>query len=172
MTCALFAAAGSAGAATSGPNEVLSIEKAQGSFQILGRGFLNLRVQQGTVFVEDLTPSDRFSPYLGGVPVPRGKSSGTTGNDVRVRVLGGRYRISVRGSGVSISARGDGFVVMSGEPDDTGNAGTIRIGDAVRPIALGESKAAFGVAGDPSAVPTPAPVPSGSGDRESKDGRG
>ncbi len=170
VTGVLLALAGPAVGAASGPNEVLSIENAQGVFQVRGRGIVNMRVQQGTVLVQDLTPTDRFSPYLGGVP--RGRSASLTGSNVNLYVLGGRYKISVRGSGVNISARGDGLVVMLGEPDETGNAGTIRIGDAVRPIAPGESKASFGIAGDPSAAAPPAPAPSGSGDRESKDGRG
>jgi hypothetical protein len=128
--------------ATASPTEVLSIENGEGTFQIRGRGFLNMRLDQGTVQIVDLTPSDQFSPRLGGVP--RGKTSGATGKDINVIILGGRYRIAVRGSGIGISARGDGIVQMNGDPDATGSAGMIRIGDVVRPIPEGESKATFG----------------------------
>jgi hypothetical protein len=132
----------SAGSGGSSPNEVLSIEAGRGTFQIRGRGYLNMRVAEGTVLIQDLTPADRFSPYLGGVP--RGKSSGVTGRDVNAYILGGRYKITVRGSGISISARGDGTVQVTGEPDETGSAGTMRIGDTVRPVPAGDSKTSFG----------------------------
>lgn len=124
------------------PSEVLSIEDAQGTIRIVGRGYLNMRVTQGTVTVVDQSPADRFSPYLGGVP--RGKSSSLSGRDINMYVLGGRYKVTVRGSGINISARGDGVVLLSGTLDATGSAGTIRIGDLVRPIAEGDAKASFG----------------------------
>jgi hypothetical protein len=144
---ALAVSASGAGAASSNPtsatsSEVLSIENAQGRFEVRGRGYLNMRVSQGTVVVVDQSPTDRFSPYLAGVP--RGKTSGATGRDINMYVLGGRYKVTVRGTGVNISARGEGVVVMTGEADATGNVGTIRIGDLVRPIAVGDAKATFG----------------------------
>ena len=124
------------------PSAVLSIENAQGTFRIVGRGYLNMRITQGTVMVVDQSPTDRFSPYLGGVP--RGRSSSVSGRDINMYVLGGRYKVTVRGSGINISARGDGVVLLSGTLDASGSAGTIRIGDLVRPIAQGDARESFG----------------------------
>jgi hypothetical protein len=147
---AAAALAASASAAVAGgeasPNEVLSIEGVQGAIQIRGRGILNMRVAQGSVQIVDQSPSDQFSPRVGGIP--RGKAYKTSGTDLSILILGGRYKIVVRGTGISVSARGDGTVVVLGEPDPNGAAGTIRIGDTVRQIPTGESKASFG--GGPS----------------------
>lgn len=163
---ALLPAGGVAGAArtsnSGGSSEVLSIENAQGTYQVRGRGYLNMRVTQGAVLVVDLTPTDRFSPYLGGVP--RGRSSGTSGRDINLYVLGGRYRVLVRGSGINISARGDGLVQMLGEADSTGNVGTIRIGDLVSPIEVGEGRASFGGTGGGDGGPGPSKGRSSGGD--------
>lgn len=141
-TLAAATAGTAAGARPASANEVLSIENAAGTIKITGRGYLNMRVTQGSVLVVDQTPADRFSPYLGGVP--RGRSSGATGRDINLYVLGGRYKVTVRGSGISISARGDGVAVVQGVPDATGDAGTIRVGEVVWPIAQGDARVGFG----------------------------
>jgi hypothetical protein len=148
----------SASVAASNPNEVLSIEGAHGTIQIRGRGFLNMRVAQGVVQIVDSSPTDQFSPRVGGVP--RGRSSSARGNDINVLILGGRYKVLVRGTGISVSARGDGQVTIAGESDASGGAGTVRIGDAVRPIAIGESRAVFGglQGAEPSTGPAAAPT--------------
>lgn len=164
----LALSAGGAGAASgdragASPNEVLSIENGNGVFRVTGRGTLIMRITQGTVVVVDQTPADRFSPYLGGVP--RGRSSSAGGRDINLYVLGGRYKVTVRGSGINISARGDGTVLLQGVPDSTGDAGTIRVGDLVRPIAEGEAKAGFGTYAtpDPSSSASPGSSSSTSG---------
>lgn len=159
-------AAGTSRAAGASPNEVLSIEDGQGRFEIRGRGYLNMRIEQGAVTIVDQTPGDRYSPYLGGVP--RGRTSGVSGRDINLYVLGGRYKVVVRGSGINISARGDGVVLLTGELDATGTAGTIRIGDVVRPVAAGDARAAFGptVSSPSGASGSSSPSDGGQGGRD------
>ncbi|MBM3676674.1 MAG: hypothetical protein FJW96_02155 [Actinobacteria bacterium] len=137
------------------PGQSLSIERCQGTMQIRGRGYVNIRVAPGALTFVDQSPSDGFSPTVGGVP--RGKLFATSGREITAILLGGRYRVSMRGF-VSISARGDGLVQLMPDPGSTCD---VRVGDVPRPVSPGEPvRIGFGGVLDGSSAAS-APAPSG-----------
>ena len=107
---------------------LFSVESGRGKIVLTGSGVLVGRLDTGQLEIKDLTPTDRFSPRVLGVP--RGKMVRLRGKDVGFYVPGGRYRIVVRGEGISLSARGTGVAVLDGEPDTVGEMGSFAVDDA------------------------------------------
>jgi hypothetical protein len=105
----------------------LSIEDGRGTVVLRGKGIVIGKLERGEVQIVDLTPLDRWSPRLNGVP--RGRTVWTRGKDLNFYVPGGRYRITIRGEGFSISARGQGSATLTGKPDASGATGTFAVGD-------------------------------------------
>lgn len=108
----------------------LSIENGRGVIQVRGRGVLVGRVVNGVVQIVDQTPADAWAPRINGAAGSKGKGMSVRGSEINFYIPGGRFKILVRGEGISISARGDGQVQLSTQPDATGAAGLIRVGDA------------------------------------------
>ena len=106
---------------------LFSVESGRGKVVLIGSGVLVGRLDSGQLEIKDLTPADRFSPRVLGVP--RGKVVKLRGKGVGFYVPGGRYRIVVRGEGISLSARGTGIVVLDGEPDTVGVTGMFAVDD-------------------------------------------
>lgn len=137
------------GAASAGTPEkrssagLLTVTDGRGKLVLQGTGVLVGRLDSGVLEIRDLTPTDRFSPRVLGVP--RGKMVRLRGKDVGFYVPGGRYRISVRGEGISLSARGTGAVVLDGDPDTVGETGTYAVDDgAATPLPEEPERVTFG----------------------------
>lgn len=105
-----------------------SVDSGRGRIVINGSGVLVGRLDAGQLEIKDLTPADRFSPRVRGVP--RGKVVSLRGKGVGFYIPGGRYRIVVRGEGISLSARGTGVALLDGEPDQVGETGLYAVDDA------------------------------------------
>ena len=129
VCCAVFLAA-LAAPALAGAERLrgsLEVADSRGVIVVKGRGALLGRLDKGTLTITDLSPNDQWSPRVNGVP--RGKIVTMRGHDVAFYVPAGRYRVVVKGEGINISARGAGNVVIDGQPDPTGAAGTYAVGD-------------------------------------------
>jgi hypothetical protein len=129
----LCAAVSAAAAAT--PEKGLSagsfsVDSGRGKIVLTGSGVLVGRLVSGQLEIKDLSPADRFSPRVLGVP--RGKVVRLRGKDVGFYIPGGRYRIVVRGEGISLSARGSGVAMLDGEPDSVGATGLYAVDDAAQ----------------------------------------
>jgi hypothetical protein len=155
IVCLLSLAASASGATmdkrpTAG---LFSVESGRGKIVLTGSGVLVGRLDSGQLEIKDLTPSDRFSPRVLGVP--RGKMVRLRGKDVGFYVPGGRYRIVVRGEGISLSARGTGIAVLDGEPDTVGATGSFAVDDApATPLPDEPTRVPFGkLPDDPSIDP-------------------
>jgi len=120
-------AASAAGTETRTAAGSFSVDSGRGKIVLLGTGVLVGRLDAGQIEIKDLTPNDRFSPRLKGVP--RGKVVTHRGKDVGFYIPGGRYRIVVRGEGISLSARGSGVAMLDGEPDAVGVTGVFAVDD-------------------------------------------
>ncbi len=132
---------------------LFSIESGRGKVVLTGTGVLVGRLDAGQIEIRDLTPTDRFSPRLLGVP--RGKLVKHRGKDVGFYIPGGRYRIVVHGEGISLSARGTGLVLVDGEPDTVGEMGSFAVDDQpATPLPDEPTRVQFGkLPDDPSTDP-------------------
>jgi hypothetical protein len=147
VALALAAATATASAADNAQGGSLSIESARGSVQLRGRGVLIVRIARGAAQVVDQSPADQWSPMVNGAAA-RGRSVNVRGTDINLYLLGGRFKLLVRGEGVSVSVRGEGQVVMDGDPDASGVAGVVRVGDEPERIVGDEFlRFGFGTAG-------------------------
>jgi hypothetical protein len=150
----LLAFALSATAATGAaraPGGSLSIVGGRGTIQITGNKALIGTIEKGSLKITDLTPTDGSSPFVNGVP--RGKEVWLRGQNIRFRILKGRYKIVARGDGISISAYGTGTAVLDGDPDQAGATGLFAVGGATcvgtdtagcAPLPAEATKASFG----------------------------
>jgi hypothetical protein len=109
---------GSAGAA---PPKVgtLSVESGKGQVTVEIKGNVIGRLANGTVRIVDLTPRDRFYPFVQGrkLKITRVNYRTTVykGQSLRFRMLGGSSRIVVKGNGISISAVGRGYTLLDAD---------------------------------------------------------
>jgi hypothetical protein len=92
-------------------------------------------VTQGTVVIEDLTPTDGFGPEVTGFGWHKdvgdaGVAQKWGGVDVRFRAVGGSYRITVFGTGVDLVASGHGNATLLGSPDLPNRDGTFSLNGA------------------------------------------
>jgi hypothetical protein len=112
-TAALVARAG---------DDRLSINDGRGLVWIEARGALIGRLDKGTVTVTDLTPLDANDPIVYGCEEEwfRGPANICRGEDIRYRLVGGRWRISMLGGGIDLSAVGRGRVLLDGYGIRTG----------------------------------------------------
>ncbi len=136
LTSAATRTAGAAGG-------TLEITDGRGSVQITATGVIVGRLDNGSLKIVDLTPKDQWSPWVNGVP--RGKVVWLKGRNISFRISAGRYRIVANGSGISVSARGTGKIVLRGDPDAVGDAGSFRVGDSpLVPVSEETTKTSFG----------------------------
>jgi hypothetical protein len=117
----LVAPAAASLAARSG-DERLSISDARGLVWIEARGALIGRLDKGQIPVTDLTPLDANDPVVYGCEEVwfRGPADICRGEDIRFRLIGGRWRINIRGAGIDVSAAARGRVLLDGEGMRTG----------------------------------------------------
>ena len=148
---ALALSAATATGAAKAPGGSLSIVGGRGSVQITGNKALIGFIEKGSLKITDLTATDGSSPYVNGVP--RGKEVWLRGQNIRFRILKGRYKIVARGEGISISAYGTGTAVLNGDPDQVGATGLYAVGGATcvgtdtagcAPLPIETTKASFG----------------------------
>jgi hypothetical protein len=153
LALSFAAAASAAGTDTQAVAGSFSVDSGRGRIVLQGTGVLVGRLDAGLIEIKDLTPNDRFSPLVNGVP--RGKIVRLRGKDVGFRVPGGRYRIVVRGEGISLGARGTGVALLDGEPDLVGDTGLYWVDDGLHEALPDEPvRVPFGAPPeDPSAEP-------------------
>jgi hypothetical protein len=116
--------AGLAGAAAPTPG-TLGIEAGKGTVTVEIKGSIIGVAANGSVRVTDLTPRDRFVPYVFGRRLSISRVGPKTilyrGKALRYRMLGGSTRVVVKGSGISLSASGRGHTILDAErrfPDE------------------------------------------------------
>jgi hypothetical protein len=122
LACAAIVAAslaGLAGAAAPTPG-TLGVEQGKGTVTLELKGSILGVLTNGSVRVTDLTPRDRFVPYVFGRRLSITRTGPRTilyrGKSLRYRMLGGSTRVVVKGNGVSLSASGRGYTILDGEP--------------------------------------------------------
>ncbi|HJU48429.1 MAG TPA: hypothetical protein VJ689_09860 [Gaiellaceae bacterium] len=143
VLCAAVSAASAAAPDKGASAGSFSVDSGRGRIVLTGSGVLVGRLVTGQLEIKDLSPSDRFSPRVLGVP--RGKLVRLRGKDVGFYIPGGRYRIVVRGEGISLSARGAGVALLDGEPDSVGATGLYAVDDAAQaPLPDDPAKVPFG----------------------------
>jgi hypothetical protein len=103
----------------------LSVEGGKGQVSVEIKGNVIGRLANGTVRVTDLTPRDRFLPYVQGrklkITRVNAKTTLYKGQSLRFRMLGGRSKIVVKGTGISVAAVGRGWAMLDAQrllPDD------------------------------------------------------
>jgi hypothetical protein len=120
LACSLAVAAAltvSAGAADP-PTGVLSIDEGRGVVTLDVRGVVLGRLGTGSLRVTDHTPRDPFTEIVRGKYLEERVGPRTVvyrGQNLRFRMVGGRYRIVIRGSGIAVSANARGVVTLDGE---------------------------------------------------------
>src|SRR5215212_1940281 len=113
MLALALVAAPAAFAAASAPGDgTLVVRKANGKITVNGKGIIFGRFDQGTLTIVDYNPDDAIEPQVNGadrkIPLDDGKWQ-YKGDNIRFRVLGGRYKLVFTGSsGIDISAVGSG----------------------------------------------------------------
>jgi hypothetical protein len=127
LACAATVAAslaGLAGAAAPTPG-TLGVEQGKGTVTLELKGSIIGVAANGSVRVTDLTPRDRFVPYVFGrrltITRPAPRTILYRGKALRYRMLGGTTRVVVKGSGISLSASGRGHTILDGDrkfPDE------------------------------------------------------
>lgn len=103
----------------------LSVEGGKGQVTVEIKGNVIGRLANGTVRVTDLTPRDRFVPYVQGrklkITRVNAKTTLYKGQSLRFRMLGGSSKIVVKGTGISVSAVGRGWATLDADrllPDE------------------------------------------------------
>jgi hypothetical protein len=127
LACAVTVAAslaGLSGAAVPAPG-TLAVEQGKGTVTVEIKGSILGVLTNGSVRVTDLTPRDRFVPYVFGRRLSITRVGPKTilykGKSLRYRMLGGSTRLVVKGSGISLSASGRGYTILDGDrrfPDE------------------------------------------------------
>jgi hypothetical protein len=126
VAAAVVAALVVGGAGAASPRVgTLSVEGGKGQVSVEIKGNVIGRLANGTVRVTDLTPRDRFLPYVQGRKLKimrvNAKSTLYKGQSLRFRMLGGRSKIVVKGTGISVAAVGRGWAMLDAQrllPDD------------------------------------------------------
>jgi hypothetical protein len=135
LLSALLAAPAAARAIEGGPGPkngdgTLSVKRGKGTVGMKIDGVIIGRLRQGRITAYDPDPTDGSGPILKGCERKRDISDQTinpddvkvlcSGNDIRFRLIGGKYMIQIRGSGIFLSAVGHGMVYFDGRGDITG----------------------------------------------------
>ena len=121
LAAAAVAAAVAVGSAGGAVPKVgtLSVESGKGQVIVEIKGNVIGRLANGTVRIVDLTPRDRFYPFVQGrkLKITRVNFRTTVykGQSLRFRMLGGRSRIVVKGNGISVSAVGRGYTMLDAD---------------------------------------------------------
>lgn len=115
---------GAGGAATPRVG-TLYVEGAKGEVVVEIKGNVIGRAATGSVRVTDLTPRDRFLPFVVGrklkITRVNAKTTLYKGQSLRFRVLGGSSKVAVKGTGISLSAVGRGYTTLDADrllPED------------------------------------------------------
>jgi len=103
-------------------DERLSVNDGRGLVWIEAKGALIGRLDKGQISVADMTPLDLNDPMVYGCDEEwfRGLATVCRGEDIRYRVIGGRWRVSIRGAGIDLSAVARGRVLLDGDGIRTG----------------------------------------------------
>jgi hypothetical protein len=140
LTCALIALvlpAAAAGERRAPGDGTLVIKDGVGSVQIIARGVVIGRFDQGTVRIKDPNPDDTVEEVVTGAERTRQLNEFWTvysGKNVRFRFIGGRFTVRVEKSvGIDLSASGKGMVALQGR--GSSNDGTYSLnGDSPLPL--------------------------------------
>ena len=122
LLAGLLAAPAAASLVAQVGDDRLSISDARGFVLIEAKGALIGRLDKGQVTVTDLTPLDVNDPIIYGCEDEwfRGPAYVCRGEDIRYRLIGGRWKISIRGAGIDLSAAARGRVLLDGDGLYTG----------------------------------------------------
>jgi hypothetical protein len=122
LLAGLLAAPAAASLVAGMGDERLSISDARGLVRIEGKGALIGRLDKGLVTVTDLSPLDVNDPIVYGCDEEwfRGPAYFCRGEDIRYRLIGGRWRVAIRGAGIDVSAAARGRVLLDGDGIYTG----------------------------------------------------
>jgi hypothetical protein len=101
----------------------LTVKNADGRITIVARGGVIGRFDKGQVTIKDPIPGDGTGPIVTGAEAEHIISDTTTryaGNDVRFRIIGGKFAITVIGTNVQLSVVATGTVTLDGKgtPDN------------------------------------------------------
>jgi hypothetical protein len=127
LVAAAIAAASVVGVSGAAPPRVgtLYVEGGKGDVVVEIKGNVIGRAANGSVRVTDLTPRDRFLPFVVGrklkVTRVNAKTTLYKGKSLSFRVLGGSSRVTVKGTGISLSAVGRGYATLDADrllPED------------------------------------------------------
>jgi hypothetical protein len=105
-------------AARRGPGDgSLEVQRGRGIVAVNIRGIVFGRIDSGRLFVGDPFDGDGPGPVVSGYE--RVREIGLTmkvyiGDNMRFRMLGGRYRVRIEGVGIDLSAVGKGFAILNG----------------------------------------------------------
>jgi hypothetical protein len=118
----LVGASAAAAVAARADDERLSINEGRGLVWIEAKGALIGRLDKGQLSVTDLTPFDLNDPLVYGCDEEwfRGPTNVCRGENIRFRVIGGRWRVAIRGAGIDLSAAARGRVLLDGDGIRTG----------------------------------------------------
>lgn len=106
------------GAARRAPGDgSLEVQRGRGVVVVNLRGIIFGRIDSGRVFVADPIEGDGPGAVVSGYE--RVRDVGLTmkvyiGDNMRFRMLGGRYRVRLEGVGMDLSAVGKGFAILNG----------------------------------------------------------
>jgi hypothetical protein len=122
LLAALLVAPATASLVSNVGDDRLSINDGRGLVWIEARGALIGRLDKGQVTVTDLTPLDQNVPMVYGCEEEwfRGPTDVCRGENIRFRLIGGRWRVAVRGAGIDVSAAARGRVLLDGDGIRTG----------------------------------------------------
>jgi hypothetical protein len=122
LLAGLLAAPATAALVARGGDERLSINDGRGFVWIEARGALIGRLDKGQIVVTDLTPLDANDPIVYGCEEElfRGPANVCRGEDIRYRLVGGKWRVAIRGAGIDLSAAARGRVLLDGDGLRTG----------------------------------------------------
>jgi hypothetical protein len=117
LLAGLLATPAAASLVTQLGDDRLSISDARGLVYIDAKGALIGRLDKGMVTVTDLTPLDASDPIVYGCEEEwfRGPANVCRGEDIRYRLIGGRWKVTIRGAGIDLSAVARGRVLLDGE---------------------------------------------------------
>jgi hypothetical protein len=122
LLAGLLAAPAAASMLAGSGDERLSVSDGRGLVWIEARGALIGRLDKGQISVTDLTPLDANDALLYGCDGEwfRGPTNVCRGENIRYRVIGGRWRVAIRGAGIDLSAVARGRVLLHGDGIRTG----------------------------------------------------
>ena len=122
LLAGLLAAPAAASLVARASDEGLSVNDGRGLVWIEAKGALIGRLDKGQITITDLTPLDQNDPVVFGCEEVwfRGPADVCRGENIRFRLIGGRWRVGIRGAGIDLSAVARGRVLLQGDGIRTG----------------------------------------------------